>query len=266
VCMYASYDDVRTFVKGLANVPSFCEGTYMPTIGETLLALKHRADVSLDSIAESGGYSRRSSVQEYFKPTYTGPLTAKAAEKLAKGLSGRGSPPIQPEEVIALAALPPSNAVTFKFEGSSLERMREELPIWGSALGGSVMIGGHAIEQTTLNTGEIIGYAKRPVILNGRTDVYGLYVQGSSMVPAHAEGAFRVVERNRPVRSGDDAVVYIRASGEMDEADDGSRSTCVLIKRFVRRTAEYVELFQFTPELTFRIPAKDVLRMDDLLT
>jgi len=40
----------------------------------------------------------------------------------------------------------------------------------------------------------------------------------------------------------------------------------VLIKTIVRKTASYVELEQYNPHLTFRIPMERVDRMDRVLT
>ncbi len=62
-----------------------------------------------------------------------------------------------------------------------MKRMAQDVPVYGTALGASRIIDNNAIEQTTLNTGEVIAYFKRPVVLDGRVDVYGLYIQGSSM-------------------------------------------------------------------------------------
>jgi SOS-response transcriptional repressor LexA len=256
----------RTSVKGVDYVPGVCDNAYMAngkTTGEMLLALKERADLSLENIAERAGYRGKSSVQEYFKPEYEGPLGARAATKLAKALEGTGSPPIVWDDVISLAASPTSNARPIRFEGASAEHMAPDLPIYGTALGAEIIVEGEAIEQTTLNKGEVIGYAKRPVILNGNPDVYGLHVQGSSMDPVHPEGAFIVAQKDKPLRIGDDVVVYLRPR---DETDDGETARTVLVKRLVRRTAQYIELRQFTPDTTFRIATIDVLRTDRVLT
>lgn len=164
---------------------------------------------------------------------------------------------------VSADALPPSNAMPFRMEGASQQRMRADLPIWGTALGAPRVVDGEAIEQTMLNQGDVIGYAKRPTILDGRADAYGLYVQGSSMAPVYTEGAMLLVERKRPPRVGDDVVVYLRPEGD---EDDGSRSAGVLVKRLVRRSASYIELEQFTPAITFRIAAEKVLRIDRVMT
>lgn len=158
---------------------------------------------------------------------------------------------------------PQANASPVQFEGASLERPRDDLPVFGTALGAEMLIEGERIEQTTLNTGDIIEYRKRPPISHGVEKVYGLYVQGASMYPAHRDGAFLFAQRDARLRVDDDVVVYLRPQ---DESDDGDRSTCVLVKRLVRRSAQYVELEQYNPAKVFRIPMKDVLRIDRVLT
>lgn len=155
------------------------------------------------------------------------------------------------------------NAVPIPMEGASMERMREDLPIYGTALGAPCVIEGEAIEQTMLNTGDVVHYAKRPVILNGNADAYGLYVQGHSMDPVHIEGDLILAERKRPARIGDDVVVYLRPKDAAD--DDGERARGVLVKRLIRRTATYYELQQFNPAHVFRIDIEEVVRVDRVL-
>lgn len=158
---------------------------------------------------------------------------------------------------------PATNAIPVHFEGASLERVNENLPVFGTALGAEMVIDGERIEQTNLNTGDIIEYRKRPPISHGVDKVYGLYVQGASMYPAHRDGAFLFVQRDARLRVDDDVVVYLRPK---DESDDGDRSTCVLVKRLVRRSAQFVELEQYNPAKVFRMDMKDVLRIDRVLT
>jgi phage repressor protein C with HTH and peptisase S24 domain len=83
------------------------------------------------------------------------------------------------------------------------------------------------------------------------------------MYPVYSEGAPIVAETKRPPRVGDDVVVYLRPTGE---DDDGSRARAVLIKRLVRRGHKEVELEQFNPPISFRIPAEDILRIDRIMT
>ncbi|WP_394658579.1 helix-turn-helix domain-containing protein [uncultured Novosphingobium sp.] len=159
-----------------------------------------------------------------------------------------------------------ANGVVQKFEGASYDRMRQDLPILGTAMGADRVSDDLAIEQTYLYTDDVIGYAKRPVLLDGRGDAYGVYVQGSSMVPAHADGVLILVESKRPPMIGDDVVVYLRRTGEDQDGDDGESARTVLIKRLVRRSGSFIELEQFTPPLTFTVATKDVLKMHRVLT
>lgn len=158
---------------------------------------------------------------------------------------------------------PASNAQAVQFEGASLEEVRDDLPVYGTALGAERIVEGDAVEQTYLNTGEIIEYRKRPPIVRGVEKVYGLYVQGMSMYPAHRDGAFMFVQRDAALRRGDDVVVYLRMNGDFDDGESASK---VLVKRLVSRTARALTLEQFTPVLTFEIPMSDVLRIDRVLT
>lgn len=263
-----SVRDVRTSVKAVETVPPICEQAYMAngkTTGEMLLALKARAgDIPLEEIAKAGGWKGKSGVQAYFNAAYEGPLSGAVALKLARALQGKGQPPIQPEEVTSLAAVvPQANAsAPVEYEGASLYRMPRDLPVYGSALGAEKVVDGEAIELTTLNRAEVIERRERPPILNGKPDVYGLYVQGSSMDPAFDDGDLLVVQKTSAISVGDFVVVYLRPR---DDSDDGQTATSVLIKRLVRRTAQYVELRQYQPDVIFRLPKDDVLRIDKAL-
>lgn len=262
----------RTSVNDVDNVrPSVDTGRMAePTTGESLIALKKRSGLSLTAIAKGGGYRGRSSVQSFFSPTYDKPLDTEVAQRLADALEGRGHPPISRHDVFRLTGMPElaggspaSNATAVKFEGASLVAVRDDLPVYGTALGAETVIDGEAIEQTTLNQAEVIEYRKRPPISNGVERVYGLYVQGSSMYPAHRDGAFLFAQWDAPLRVDDDVVVYLRPQ---DAGDDGQTARAVLVKRLRRRTAQYVELEQFNPALIFRIDMKDVIRIDKVLT
>ena len=157
-----------------------------------------------------------------------------------------------------------TNAQVLRMEGASLDEPVENLPIWGSGLGAAREIDGEAIEQTMLNTGEVVEYVKRPTLLKGKPDCYGLYVQGSSMHPALPDGEMVVATRNAPLSAGDNVVVYLRTADP--ELDDGSHARAVLVKELVRRTARYVELRQYQPAKDFRIEMDEVLRIDRILT
>lgn len=227
------------------------------TIGEQLLAFKSRTGYSLDTIAKAAGFGGRSSIQRYFNEAYDPPyLPLELAEKLAAGLS----PKIDQSSVLALAGSVSTNAQPIKYEGAGATELPRDVPIYGTALGAPQDFDGQAIEQTMLNTGEVIGYVKRPSLLNGHPNAYGLYIQGSSMAPRFEEGETVLVSGGpRPPRIGDDVVVYLR------DGDDDERASAVLIKRLVRRTSSYTELEQFNPPMMFRIEAERILRIDRVI-
>lgn len=164
------------------------------------------------------------------------------------------------EAPAVVSSIPEANARPVHFEGASLERMTQDVPILGTALGVDRLVDSVSIEQTSLFLDEVIGYAKRPVILDGRVDVYGIYVQGSSMYPAFGDGQLIFVESKRQPSIGEDVIVYLRKNGDDDEGDDGHSARTVLVKRLVRRSHSYLELEQFNPSARFMIDTRDVLK------
>lgn len=233
------------------------------TTGAQLNRIRGRAGLSLRALAAKAGYAAASSIQRYAEPSFDGALGVEVASRFADAMEGMGDPPITRAEVLALTGLiAATNGQPFQMEGGSAARMHRDLPIYGTALGAETVVNGEAIEQTMLNRGEVVEYKRRPPILDGRADVYGLYVQGSSMQPRFRDGATVFVESRKRPAIGDDAVIYLRSPDETD----GERPTSVLIKTIVRKTATYVELEQYSPPLTFRIPTERIDRMDRVLT
>ena len=163
-----------------------------------------------------------------------------------------------------LDAAPESNALPVPMSGPDARKSPINLPVYGTALGAARQIEGEAIEQTTLNSAETIHYIKRPGLVRDSDDAYGIYVQGSSMHPAHPDGGLVVAVAGMPLRIGDDVIVYLRPSDPED--DDGRTARAVLLKRLVKRNSLYVELQQFEPALTFQVPMRDVVRIDRVLT
>lgn len=232
------------------------------TTGEALQRLRDRSGLSMRALATAAKYSHASGLQRYVDSSYDKRLPVETAERFADALSGHGKPPIERAEVLALAGIAMiPNAQPFQMEGASEARMARDIPVYGTALGADEIVDGEAIEQTTLNSAEAITYFRRPVLLDGRSDIYGLYVQGSSMSPRFRDGATLFVEQRKQPKIGDDAVVYLRCPDEVD----GERPSSVLIKSLVRKTSAFVELEQFSPPLTFRIPSERVLRMDRVI-
>jgi len=157
-----------------------------------------------------------------------------------------------------------TNARVVRMESSSSKRARDDLPVYGTALGAARDVDGDAIEQTSLNRADVTHYASRPGILDRRKDAYGLYIQGSSMHPALPDGEMIAAAPNLPLAVGDNVVVYLRTLNA--EEDNGETARAVLVKELVRRTPSFVELRQYQPPKDFRIPMEEVLRIDHMLT
>lgn len=99
-----------------------------------------------------------------------------------------------------------------------------------------------------LNNGEPIDYVDRPLGLAGKGRIYCIYVDGDSMEPAHMHGDLLFVDAARKPFPGRDAVI------ELNPESDGAPARA-FIKRIVKLTPDYVELFEFRPkERTFRLP------------
>ncbi|MGT2514773.1 helix-turn-helix domain-containing protein [Sphingomonas panni] len=231
----------------------------MMTPGERIAAAREARGWKRPALAEAMGTST-SQIERLEKSQRR--MTTDWLERAAQAL-GTTLAELMGDNEIAADPAPPPNAEAVRYEGSSMERMQENLPIFGTALGSPRQFDGEAIEQTMLNSGEAIGYLKRPVLLNGRDDVYGLYVHGSSMEPAHMAGSTIIAEMRRPPRIGDDVVVYLRPDGD---DDDGHRARAVLVKRLVRRGTNWIDLEQFSPAATFRLEAAQYVRIDRVMT
>jgi hypothetical protein len=158
---------------------------------------------------------------------------------------------------------PALNGTIVKLEGPSFDRMRPNLPVYGTALGSERKVDGEAVEQTTLNRSEVVMYVKRPTLLNERTEAYGLVVSGSSMEPRHMDGEMIVVDPRGQVRPTEDVVVYLRPHDP--EEDNGEAARAVLVKRLVRRTASYIELEQYTPAIRFQVRTDEIVRIDRVI-
>ena len=232
------------------------------TMGQRLRGLREQSGLSLDEVAKRAGYRTKSGAQRYFEAHYdTDFLPRSVAEKLADAFEAT---PVGREPIMALAGLPEVNAVVQKLEGASQTDMRRDVPVYGTALGAPRDFDGVAVEQTMLNTGEVIEYLPRPVALNRVNHVYALYVQGESMCPRFEDGETIFAtdgKRARPPKNGDDVVVYLRDHHE----DDGERASGVMVKRLRRKTGNFYELEQFQPALQFKVPVEKVLKIDRVL-
>lgn len=141
-----------------------------------------------------------------------------------------------------------------------LLEMPKDIPVYGTAIGADIeymtdLNSAVAIEQTDLYQNDVIDRFRRPPGLVNRRDIYGLYVAGTSMEPAFDSGRGILIDPKRPPAIRDYVVVYIARPGSHEDLDG---MACVLLKRLARRSASFIELEQFSPAATFRVPIKQI--------
>lgn len=120
--------------------------------------------------------------------------------------------------------------------------MARDVPVYGTVWGGES-------GDFTMN-GETGDFARRPPRYDGRTDIFALYVQGSSMEPRYFAGEMIFVERDRPPQNGDHVVVELLAN------EDG---VCeAYLKVLVARTPTKIRLRQYSPAKEIEIDRRKV--------
>jgi phage repressor protein C with HTH and peptisase S24 domain len=189
-------------------------------------------------------------------------LASPIVNKIVKGR--RGIKAAEAEQIRAFFRLPPSGEVT-TFPQRTLKdelnvrdsvvdanitaplrsEMPRDIPILGNVSGGP---GGLQMN------GEAIDWARRPPRLKGRTDVFGLYVEDLSMIPAYRPGALILIERARPPSPGDDVVIEIGPESPRDERR-------AIIKHLLAITPTVLRLMQHNPHKELEIPRKQVIHL-----
>ena len=110
---------------------------------------------------------------------------------------------------------------------------------------------GRQIELTELRFRMILDNLPRPLSLAGDTSAYAITIVEDSMLPRFRPGRHVAVSPQATVEIGDD--VLIRLSRET-----AAGQSFVLLAELVRRTANQVELRQFSPNQTFTLKAGDM--------
>lgn len=133
-----------------------------------------------------------------------------------------------------------------------------DVPIMGTATGAALEIQGNGdvarIEEIELQ--DVIGYARRPPAIDSNRKAYALYIAGDSMEPRYRGGDLVYVDPRRPAMIGDDVIVQL--VGDVRPDADPGEVRHVLVKQLVRNTAAHVELCQFNPPVTFKVPKSKV--------
>ncbi len=124
--------------------------------------------------------------------------------------------------------------------------MPNALPLFASAFAGEWGSAGSGIDLTEMRTAERLELLPCPPSLAADQEAYALTITGESMWPRFRPGRRVVVSPRLPVAIGDDVIVTLR-------------SRLALVKELARRTIEFIELRQFTPDVTFRVDGTEIL-------
>jgi hypothetical protein len=134
----------------------------------------------------------------------------------------------------------------------------QPVPLLGTAFGGD-WEGLEDVETTELRLADVLDYIARPPSLADDLEAYAVEIVGDSMAPRYEPGEHAFVSPKAAVRPGDDVIVQL-ANPPRAGSDLSGTVTEVLIKRLVKRGANFIELRQFNPEQTFRVPIERVAR------
>lgn len=227
-------------------------------VTEELKELRERAGLSMNRLARDCGFKGASSYQRYENSEhYTRQwLPLPLVVKVAKALTGKGEPPIEQSEVMALAGvrLDREGKLAAAADEEFIELMTgalgqpeidlqkatnlpenntlpRDLPVFGVAIGG--------VEGDFNFNGSVVDYVRRPPSLMKIKSAFGVYVSGDSMSPRFDHGDLVFVHPGRPPQPGNDVIVELHG-------EHGAPGPCY-IKRLVRRSADRIVLAQFNP-------------------
>lgn len=138
----------------------------------------------------------------------------------------------------------------------------DRIPVRGTAFCDDLAIQGEdgtvlSIERLLLDIDHTIRLIERPPALWNARDAYAIYFHGSSMEPRFYQGEIGVVDPRRPPSPNDFVVAQLN-NGQSEDI------ITVLVKQLVRVTSAWVELRQFNPPQTFRIPRSQVAHLHRL--
>jgi hypothetical protein len=138
-----------------------------------------------------------------------------------------------------------------------LERPRD-IPVLGTAACADFHFDGESgsidVEALEIDLDEVVDWLARPLALEKRADVYGIYYTGVSMVPRFEPGEPGYVDPRRMPKAGEYAVVQLAG----DNGDGEHRVIAAIAKKIVRISASFVEMEQFNPPARFRVPREKI--------
>ena len=222
--MTLSQQDVRALVQRM-----------MDETGLTPTALARRAGVVPSTVTRfmSGGAKHTLGLRSLAK------LSAASGIPVPMGAAGL-APGSVPEDANKPPPLLPQR-----------HEMPRDVPVFGTAMGAN---GDGAF---TINLGGQVDMVRRGPGIASNRGVFAIYVEGESMAPRFQPGELVYLDKNRPIRTGDDVVLVVEMPGKGDEPR-------AYLKRLVRRTADRWICEQFNPpkDVEFQVTAlKDKFRV-----
>ena len=245
--MHRNYPSEGNFVnpnKGNARSTGFAP--LIPSMGNALRDLRARRGWTHDQAATEMGISRSQFIKlergERGMTERTIALAARAFRVAPADVLGERplAPPTSEAPTIDRTEPNARLPVQEPERGFDVMRLKgpRTVPVYGTGVGGS--------DGDFRFNGETIDYAPRPPGIEGKKDVFVVYVVGDSMAPRFEDGEPAYIDPHRHPRPRDYVVVELkpRAEGEAGAA---------FVKRFVRRGGGKVVVEQHNPpkELVF---------------
>jgi phage repressor protein C with HTH and peptisase S24 domain len=135
---------------------------------------------------------------------------------------------------------------------TELQSWSNDVPVLGNAVGGA------ASGADIVLNGDTGMRVRRPPRLEGRVDIFALFVQGDSMEPRYFSGDLIYLEKARPPRIGDFVVV------ELKEGPSGDRHA--FLKRLEARSPTKLKLRQYNPDKLIEIDVSSVHQVVRVMT
>jgi len=243
----------------------------MNDVTARLRELRKRAGMSMAQLAKALGYSHSSGYQRYEDASLTKRLRYEFVVKLAEVLVGKGDPPIEQHEVMALAergAHRPKNDLIFprknvvdiedlsRSHGIPVEAIPAKVATFLPNADFIPLLGARAGQdaEVFLMKDGPIGHAERPPILKNVRDAYAMHCLGDSMRPMYRQGQTLFVHPYLPPRREDGVIIRLE-------------NDAVLVKEFVRQTETDLVVKEYQPvEREFTIPLSRVVTIHTVVS
>jgi len=234
----------------------------------------------MDDVAKAIGLAGASSYQRYENPDLFKDqlLSLEKTRALAALLTGKGQPPIEADEVLALGGVQSRPGGGFEAidmgvaVAAGVRALREESEVYEAAGAPRPDKGSWPKDVRVLGTavggangdfemnGEVIDLVRRPPGIRNAKDVFAIYVQGDSMSPWKEPGDLVYLQGQRPARPGDYVVIQLKPPREGD-------SPRAYLKRLVRSAGPALIVMQYNPRIPeMPIPVQQIDRIYRVMT